>query len=200
MGDKGSARALTGRQRAVLEAFKAMTVRKGTFPSVREVAAHFSIQVSAAYRHLVALASRGALENRGGGFRLPGASFFPVPILGRAPAGNPREPLEVPEGYMPVPSEMAGGKELFALRVRGDSMTGAGILDSDLVVVARTERARDGDIVVALVEGEATIKKLGRSGGAPALLPANPRYRPIQVKNDTRILGRILGVFRTIGK
>ena len=189
---------LTDRQRAVWEAFKLLTARRGLPPSVRDVASHFRIQVSATHRHLRTLVSRGYLEARGGVLRLPGASALPVPILGRVPAGTPREPLEAPEGYLPCPPEWGRGQDLFALRVHGDSMEDAGILDADLVVCAKTERARDGDIVIALVEGEATVKRLGKAGGEPALLPANAKYKPIALKGDSRIAGKVLGVFRSL--
>ena len=189
---------LTDRQREVLDAFRLLTARRGLPPSVRDVAAHFRIQVSAAHRHLRTLVRRGRLEARGGFVRLPGGAGVPVPILGRVPAGAPREAVEAPEGYLPCPPEWGRGQELFALRVRGDSMTDAGILDQDVVVVEKTERARDGEIVVALVDGEATVKRLGKSGGDPALLPANPKYRPIMIKGEIRIAGRVRGVFRSL--
>ncbi|MEK7474478.1 MAG: transcriptional repressor LexA [Candidatus Coatesbacteria bacterium] len=189
---------LTDRQHEVWEAFKLLTARRGLPPSVRDVAAHFRIQVSAAHRHLRLLVRRGWLEARGGVVRLPGSSGVPVPIMGRVPAGAPRETFEVPEGYLPCPPDWGRGQDLFALRVRGDSMTDAGILDQDVVVVAKTGHARDGEIVVALVDGEATVKRLGKSGGEPALLPANPKYKPIVLQGEVRIAGKVLGVFRSL--
>ena len=191
-------RQLTRRQAAVLAAFRQLTAQRGIPPSVRAVATHFRMQVSAAHRHLRTLLRKGFLEERHGVLRLPGAAFLPVPILGRIQAGVPREAIEAPEGYLPCPAEWGRGRDLFALKVRGDSMTGAGILDGDTVVCARAETARSGEIVVALVDGEATVKRLGRAAGAPALLAANPRYRPIPLKGESRIAGRVLGVFREI--
>ncbi len=189
---------LTDRQRAVWEAFRLLTARRGLPPSVRDVAGHFRIQVSAAHRHLRTLVRRGYLEARGGVVRLPGAAGLPVPILGRVPAGTPREMPEAPEGYLPCPPEWGRGAELFALRVRGDSMEEAGILDGDTVVCAKAERARDGEIVIAVVDGEATVKRLGKAGGEPALIPANARYKPIAIRGEVRIAGRVLGVFRSL--
>ncbi len=165
---------------------------------MRAIATHFRIQVSAAHRHLRTLLRKGFLEEYSGLLRLPGAAFLPVPILGRAPAGPPSEALESLEGYLPCPAEWGRGRDVFALRVTGDSMVDAGILDGDIVVCAKTETARSGEIVVASIDGDATIKRLGRSGGVPALVPANPRYRPIALKGDARIIGRILGVFRSL--
>jgi len=200
MGLHARARTLTARQREIWEAFRSLTLKFGAPPSVRDVARHFRIQVSAAHRHLIILSGKGWLESRGGGLRLPGGAALPVPLLGRVPAGSPAEAVEAPEGYVPCPAEWgAGGRELFALRVRGDSMIEAGILDSDIVVVHHTERARDGDIVVAILDGAATVKRLGKHQGAPALLPANPKYKPVILRGDVRLAGRVLGVVRSLG-
>ncbi|MEK7767204.1 MAG: transcriptional repressor LexA, partial [bacterium] len=188
----------TERQRGVLAAFRQLTGRRGRAPSVGELADHFDVNKSAVFGHLRALLRGGFLEFRHGGYRLPGLSMVPVPVLGRVPAGAPREALEAPEGWLPCPAEWGRGRDLFALRVRGDSMTGAGILDGDTVVCARAETARDGEIVIALVDGEATVKRLARSAGALALVPANPRYKPITVRGDIRIAGKVLGVFRSL--
>jgi SOS-response transcriptional repressor LexA len=78
-------------------------------------------------------------------------------------------------------------------------MVDAGILDSDVVVVAKAGRARDGEVVVALLDGVATVKRLGRHQGAPALLPANMKYKPIMLKGEVRLAGRVLGVIRSLG-
>ncbi len=189
---------LTARQQAVLEAFRQLTAKLGEPPSVRDVADHFRIQVSAMHRHLTMLADRGYLELRNGSMRLPGAAVIPVPILGRVPAGPVREAIEAADGYVHAPAAWGRGRELFALRVRGDSMEGAGILDEDVVICAKVDRARDGEIVVALLDGDATVKRLGRAGGGPALLPANAKYKPIPLRGDVRLAGRVLGVFRDL--
>ena len=191
---------LTERQRHFLEAFRSLSSSRGRPPSVRDLAGHFRIQVSAAYRHLKALSSRGFLESRDGFFSLPGSATVSVPILARVRAGVPQEALEAPEGWLACPAEMGRGRNLFALRVRGNSMSGAAILDDDLIVCESVKTAREGEIVVALLEGEATVKRLGRHGGAPALLPANPAFKPILLKGDAWLTGRVLGVFRTIKK
>lgn len=189
---------MTARQQAVLEAFRQLTARLGEPPSVRDVAAQFKIQVSAMHRHLSMLAEKGYLELRNGSLRLPGAATIPVPILGRVPAGPLREAIEAPDGYVHCPASWGRSRELFALRVRGDSMEGAGILDEDVVICARADRARDGEIVIALVDGDATVKRLGRASGLPALLPANAKYRPIPLRGDVRLAGKVLGVFRDL--
>lgn len=191
---------LTQRQRQILEAFSSLGSSRGRPPSVRDLALHFRIQVSAAWRHLKVLSSRGYLESRNGFFNLPGSATVSVPILARVPAGSPQEAIEAPEGWLACPAEMGRGRNLFALRVRGHSMIGAAILDDDLIICESVKTAREGEIVVALLEGESTVKRLGRHGGVPALLPANPAFKPIPLKGDARITGRVLGVFRTLKK
>jgi repressor LexA len=189
---------LTPRQRRVLEAFRALTARLGRPPAVREAAADLDLAVSDTWRRLAALVRKGCLESGGGGFRLPGPAAVPVPVLGRAPAGVPREPLEVPDGYVAAPAAWGKHRDLFALTVTGDSMEGAGILDGDTVVCAKAETATDGQIVVALVDGETTIKRLGKAAGKPALLPANGKYKPIPVTQDSRVVARVVGVIRAL--
>lgn len=193
--------ALTPRQQAVVEAFRRLQRRLDRPPSVREVAAALDLAVSDTWRRLTVLVRKGFLESRDGEFRLPGgaaAAGVPVPILGRAPAGHPREPLEAPDGYVSAPAGWGRGRDLFALKVMGDSMDGAGILDGDVVVCARADAARDGEIVVALVGGESTIKRLGRAAGRAALLPENPRYRPIPLDAEARVTARVVGVIRAL--
>ena len=189
---------LTPRQRAVLDGFRRLTGRLGRPPGVRELAADLELAVSDTWRRLTVLVRKGFLESGKGEFRLPGPAAIPVPLLGRAPAGVPREPLAVPDGYVTAPAAWGRGRDLFALTVTGDSMEGAGILDGDTVVCAKADAARDGEIVVALVEGESTIKRLGKAGGRPALLPANARYRPIPLAADSRVVAKVVGVIRAL--
>jgi len=193
-------RPLTERQAKVLEAFRNLTASRGRPPSVRDVASHFRIQVSAAWRHLRVLVEKGYIEARGGAFAFPGGGGVPVPVLGRVPAGVPREALEVPEGWVNCPPALARGREMFALRVRGDSMTGAAILEDDVIICEHVHSAREGDIVVAMLDGEATVKRLGRHQGAPALLPAHPLHHPVPLQGEASIVGRVLMVIRTLRK
>jgi repressor LexA len=124
------------------------------------------------------------------------AEFPPVPILGRVPAGRPLLAEENIEGTLDLSEEFAGQK-VFALKVRGDSMIDAGICEDDLVVVRAQNHAEEGQIVVALVDGEATVKRLARRNGKPWLQPANDRYQPIPVEGDTKVLGKVIGVIRS---
>jgi repressor LexA len=191
-------RGLTERQKKVLEGFRQLTASRGRPPSVRDLATHFRIQVSAAWRHLKVLSTKGYIESRDGAFAFPGGGGVPVPILGRVAAGSPREAIEEPDGWVNCPASLARGWDLFAVRVSGDSMTGAAILEDDVLVCEQAKSAREGEIVVAMMDGEVTVKRLGRHQGAPALLPANPVYRPIPLRGEVRLAGRVLAVYRTL--
>jgi len=119
-----------------------------------------------------------------------------VPLLGRVAAGTPIEPVEVPE-TVSLPEELLGRGETFALRVRGDSMVGEGILDGDLIVVESRPEAENGTTVVALVRGEATVKKLYRERGRVRLMPANDKVPPIVARAaDVEIRGVVIAVLR----
>ena len=121
-----------------------------------------------------------------------------VPLLGRVPAGELDTAVEDLEGYLPIRSRRSPG-ELFGLRVRGESMTGAGILPGDVVVVRRQPRAEKGDIVVALVEDEATVKRFVVRRGRVELHPENPDFDPIVPDpRDLAILGKVIEVRRSL--
>ncbi len=124
-----------------------------------------------------------------------------VPLLGRIAAGSPAMAAESVEEYLTVPLGFASGGEHFALRVSGDSMVGAGILDGDIVVVRRQDDGDDGDVVAALVPGpaedEATVKRLRRERGRVVLVPENPAYEPLEMA-EGRILGKVVAVLRRL--
>ena len=177
----------------------------GRPPTVREVQEAFRFRsVQSAREHLEALVAEGKLVKEGGvarGYRLPpppvvGAPAL-VPLLGRVQAGDLTAAIEEPDGgyiSVQVPSI---DEELFALRVRGESMTGAGILPGDVVVVRRQPTASPGDIVVALVGEEATVKRLRRVRGRAELHPANPEFAPIvPAQGELAILGVVIEVRR----
>lgn len=126
---------------------------------------------------------------------LPRASF--VPVLGRIAAGGPILAEEAVETVFPLPQELVGDGELFLLRVAGDSMVDAAICDGDWVVVRRQQTAESGEIVAALLEDEATVKTLKRSGGHVWLMPHNPAYEPIP-GDDARVLGKVVTVLRKL--
>jgi repressor LexA len=178
----------------------------GAPPTVREVQEAFGFRSpQTAREHLETLVTEGRLTKEPGmsrGYRLPEkyalAKLRTVPLLGKVQAGLPTVAVEDIEGYLPVEAS-AEGADLFALRVRGESMNGAGILDGDLVIVRRQADADDGDIVVALIDDEAPVKRLRRKGRDVSLMPENPRFRPI-VTADFVLLGKVVEVRRYLGR
>jgi repressor LexA len=204
---------LTDRQQEVLSFIRQFTQRQGVPPTVREIGARFRVTPRAAFDHLRALERKGYLRRRlsagrtsraltlaDGGVAGPGIRPG-IPIVGRIAAGAPLLAEEHLEGMLPVAGEWPGGStgDLFSLRVRGESMVGAHIVEGDLVVVRRQDHAQPGDIVVALVDGEATVKRFLREDGAVALKPEHPTMAPILVRpgeGDVRILGKVVGLVR----
>jgi repressor LexA len=157
-----------------------------------------------AREHLESLVEEGRLDKAPGvarGFRLPGRGEPPtvmVPLLGRVPAGPLDEAIEDLQGHIPVQTRRAPG-DLFSLRVRGDSMRDAGILDGDIVIVRRQPRADAGTVVVAMVGEEATVKRLHFRRGRIELLPANDAYKPIVPEpGDVKVLGKVVEVRRVL--
>ena len=178
----------------------------GAPPSTREVQERFGFRaVQSARLHLETLVAEGKLTKKPGrarGYGLPRRgpdASRSVPILGRVQAGRLTEAVEAPEGYLAV---AATGEEasFFALRVRGESMTGAGILPGDLVIVRQQDQAVDGAVVVALVDGEATVKRLRTRGGRLELVAANPEFASIVPtrRGEVRILGQVVEVRRRL--
>ena len=200
-----SPRTPPGQTREEIFRFVKGRLKAGRPPTIREVQEAFGFRsVQTAREHLDNLAAEGRLIKHPGtarGYRLPEPTadvgdFFPVPLIGRVQAGAPTLALEEIEDYIPV----KGGEdeELFALRVRGDSMKDAGILHGDVVIVRRQPEAADGDIVVALVEEEATVKRLRKKGGTVGLYPENPDFSPI-FHPEISIIGKVVEVRRVLG-
>lgn len=208
-----SMKELTARQREVLAFIRSFADRHGLPPTVREIGDRFGFTARAAFDHLRALERKGMLERRVSDKRVSrtlvprdrGATrrAMPaeIPILGRIAAGDPRLAAEASEGGIPVSAEWFArkGEDVFALRVRGDSMIEAHIMDGDWVVVRRQSAAQPGDIVAAMIGDDATVKHLDRRGAAVVLRPAHPTMKPIVVEPgqaDVRILGKVVGVVR----
>lgn len=206
---------MTARQREVLEFIRIFVERHGVPPTVREIGERFRFTARAAFDHLRALERKGMLERRVTGKRASRTLVLPaqrgsrrteaagIPLLGRIAAGAPITAVENHEDTIPLRPEWlgTGGQDVFALRVRGDSMIEAHIVDGDLVLVRKQETAGSGDIVAAMVDGEATVKRFGRENGAVVLRPEHPTMKPIVVgagHGDFRILGKVVGVIRQI--
>ena len=199
-------RGITETQKAVLEATQRYWAEHGVPPSLADLASALGVQRSTVHQHFLALKKKGYLEHIEGAGRtwrpageLPGRGSRRVPIVGRVAAGLPILAQENIEDWITV-DDAPPSATLFALRVQGDSMVGAGILDGDLVVVRQQDTADDGDIVVALVDDEeATVKKLKRMGRVVHLVPMNPNFAPIVVPPDRiRVQGRVVGLRREV--
>jgi repressor LexA len=196
--------ALTESQEKVLRCVQQYFNENHRPPTVREVMKHFGwSSPQSARKHLLALEEKGYLsreDHTARGLKLSEDSSVGVaiPVLGRVAAGAPLLAEENREGTLVVDPEMVRGRRtLFALHVKGDSMVDAHILPGDKVIVAQTTHADPGDVVVALLDGEATVKTFRKSGTRVFLDPANAKYKPIPVEEDRdfRILGRVVGVF-----
>ena len=169
-------------------------------PSVREICAATGLKsTSTVHAHLKALENLGYISRDAGlnrAIHIEGCEqTAQVPILGKVTAGLPILAVEEIQGYLPITASQQRGRELFALTVQGESMKNAGILDGDYVVVERTPTARDGDIVVALIEDEATVKRLYRETDCVRLQPENDAFEPIYAK-EVIILGKVVSVVR----
>lgn len=195
-----------GETREKVFAFVRTRLLAGQPPTVREVQDAFGFRaVQTARQHLEQLVEQGRLvaeRHKSRGYRLPRTARGPrtmlAPLLGRVPAGVLDDAIEDPDGYLPVQARGTAG-ELFALRVRGESMTGAGILPGDLVIVRRQPAAKSGEIVVALVEQEATVKTLRLRGRRVELRPENPAFDPISLDaGEVTILGKVIEVRRIL--
>ena len=195
---------LTERQQEVLDAVRELTGRHGFPPTVRELAAFLEVGPRAAFEHLAALVRKGYLDKEDGRPRalsVPGMlaaqAGVELPILGRVPAGPPILALEEREGTMTVDRTLGGAAGDFILRVKGDSMEGEHIVEGDMVIVRPQAVADNGALVVALVNGEATVKRLYLREGKVILRAANPAYADIvAAAGDVAVVGRVVGIMR----
>jgi repressor LexA len=196
---------LTPRQKEIYD-FVLKTIREnGYAPSISEIGAKFKItSTNGVSDHLKALEKKGYIRRIGKRaievFSSLGrpvlSSVREIPILGRVPAGKPYLSEENVEGLLAVPSDMGSGK-LFALQVKGDSMIDAGILDGDQAILKQQATAEDGQIVCAMISGEATLKRFYKKDGVVTLRAENENYTPIVVSGgEFRILGRLVGLIR----
>lgn len=195
---------LTEKQRAIYDYLVRFITEYGYPPSVREIAAAVGLKSpSTVHFHLKALEEAGAIRRGAGKTRsittedqaLSASSRYErVPLLGTVAAGTPILAEQCVEDYILFDTQGRSG-EHFALRIRGDSMVNAGILDGDCVIVHRQSTARSGEIVIALLEDEATCKRLYLRGGRVLLLPENNDYHPID-GTDAKILGKVVALIR----
>jgi repressor LexA len=209
---------LTHRQEEILNLLSEFTAENGYPPSVREIGTVLGLSsASTVHSHLGALEAKGYIKREGSGARaiviLRNADGSPVsaelpdpsppmrvitlPMLGQIAAGQPILAEGNVEETVPMPSQLIGDSGSFMLTVRGDSMIEAGILDGDYVVVREQSSAENGDIVVALLEDEATVKTFYRESSRIRLQPENPTMEPIYT-TDVMILGKVIALLRTL--
>lgn len=199
---------LAGKQLEVLEFLKSELCNKGYPPSVREICEAVGLKsTSTVHGHLERLEKKGlirrdpskprAIEILDSSPLSIARDLVEVPIVGKVTAGQPILAVENIEDSFPLPADFLRGNDNFILVVKGESMIEAGILDGDYVVVKQQSHANNGDIVVALIEDEATVKRFYREKDHIRLQPENSFMEPILVK-DVSILGRVTGVFRRI--
>ena len=193
----------------VLQYLKDYISQHGYAPTLTEIAKHMGVNaLSTVHEHLAFLEERGFIEraegeergitlsNRLKTFATELARSISLPVVGAIAAGSPIEAIEGRDQHMAVPEELVRGKNAYVLKVKGDSMIESFIADGDYVVVEKTDFARDGDTVVALLDdGTATLKKMFKKRNFIRLQPANRKYSPIDVKSVV-IQGKVLGVIR----
>ena len=213
-------RKLTDRQAQILR-FIINFIRDNELPpTIRDIADHFGFTVKGAYDHLLALERKGWIERHDKHSRGITIKEFPpgmehlkhqrelmkediraIPLVGRIAAGEPDAAIATTDDRFVISGDYLSGEEHFALRVNGDSMEDAGIYYGDIVIVKRQDVARNGDIVVALIEGieeEATLKRFVKKGGKIILRPENEKYEDIKISdaNLLRINGVVVGLYR----
>jgi repressor LexA len=194
---------MTPKQKQLLDFIQAHLDRHGYSPSQQEIARAFGFRsLGTVQNYLVRLEREGHLSRqwnarRGMSPLRPKGAGLELPLAGTVAAGKPIEAVETPD-TLEVPPSMVGNGEHFVLRVKGDSMIGDGIIDGDYVVVRKQASADNGQTVVALIAGEATVKRLQRKGKHIELHPANPALSPIIISDaeELRIEGVVVGVIR----
>lgn len=197
---------ISEKQKEILDYIKSEILNKGYPPAVRDIceAVHLK-STSSVHSHLETLEKNGyirrdptkprAIEIIDDNFNLVRREVVNVPLIGRVAAGEPLLAVENVETYFPIPAELMPNAESFMLKVKGESMVNAGIFDGDNILVQRQSTARDGDMVVALVEDSATVKTFYKEDGHYRLQPENDTMDPIIVEECT-VLGKVFGVFR----
>jgi repressor LexA len=198
---------ISSKQQEILDFIKNEILNRGFPPSVREICEAVNLKsTSSVHSHLETLEKNGyirrdptkprTIEIMDENFNMIRKELVQVPILGTVAAGQPILATENVESYFPIPAEYIPNNPVFMLLVKGESMINAGILDGDHVLVEMTPTAKNGDKVVALIQDEATVKTFYKEDGYIRLQPENDSMEPIIVKEDLRILGKVIGVLR----
>ena len=197
---------ISSKQMEILEYMKQEILSKGYPPSVREICTAVKLSsTSSVHAHLEKLEKNGyirrdpakprCIEIVDDNFQLSRREMAQIPVVGTVAAGQPILATQNITDYFPIPAEFAPNSECFMLRVKGESMINIGIMDGDQIFVEKCNTARNGDVVVALVDDSATVKTFYRENGHYRLQPENDTMEPIIV-DQVEILGRVFGVFR----
>ena len=199
---------ISEKQREILEYIKEEILNRGYPPSVREMCEKVHLKsTSSVFSHLEKLEKAGyihrdptkprAIEIIDDNFNLSRREVVNVPLVGTVAAGQPLLAIQNIDSYFPIPAEYMPNEQTFMLKVRGDSMINAGIFDGDIIIVEQASDARNGDMVVALVDDSATVKTFYREDRHIRLQPENDHMDPIILDEaQCRILGKVFGVFR----
>jgi repressor LexA len=199
---------ISNKQKEILEYLKSQIINKGYPPAVREICEAVNLKsTSSVHSHLETLEKNGyirrdpskprAIEIIDDEFNLTRRELVNVPIVGTITAGQPILAVENIESYFPIPSEYMPNEDTFMLKVKGNSMINAGIFDGDKILVQKQSVAKNGDIVVALIDDEVTVKTFYKESGYYRLQPENDTMEPIIV-SDLSILGKVIGLFRML--
>lgn len=197
---------ITAKQQEILDYIKETILKKGYPPAVREICEAVNLKsTSSVHSHLETLERNGyirrdptkprTIEILDDTFGLTRREVVQVPIIGTVAAGQPLLAEEHVEDYFPIPAELLPNQQTFMLRVKGESMINVGIFDGDQVLVVQTNTARNGDLVVALVDDSATVKRFFKENGHYRLQPENDSMEPIIVP-EVEVLGKVIGLFR----
>mgnify|MGYP001611685420 FL=1 len=196
---------LTPRQRSIFEFLIKFIKKQGYPPTVREIGEHFGFLWPAASGHLRALERKGFIRInplRSRGIEIKGikeAAGFTVPVIGKVTAGKPILAVEDIEGHMLIDKTLFKTEDAFSLRIKGESMIGAGILDGDYVIVKPQTSIESGEIAVALIGDEATVKRIYTKKTQIILKPENKDMKPVAYNPDSvKIIGKVIGVVRKI--
>ena len=197
---------ITQKQSEILEYIKSQILNKGYPPSVRDICAAVNLKsTSSVHAHLESLEKNGyirrdptksrTIEIIDDNFNLTRREVVNVPLIGQVAAGQPLLAVENITGYFPIPAEFIPKEEVFMLNVKGESMVNAGIYDGDQIIVKQQSTASNGEIVVALVDDSATVKRFYKENGHIRLQPENDFMEPIIV-DSCEIIGKVIGLIR----
>lgn len=204
---------LTDKQKMILDFISQYGQEQGMAPTINEISDHFKVTAATAFAHVKALQRKGMLNrsSKARSISLPGATklhhfsmSLSIPVLGRISAGSPMETEEYIERYITLdpsmlPRKAQNGQALFAVKVQGESMRDAGILDGDLLIAQKTDKVKLGDVVIACVDDAVTVKYIYLTDGKWELRPANPDFESRFIElNDLKVQGTVVSLMRQL--